>query len=127
MKNILHKAYPDAVDPTRIGTYPVRVKSGGGYFFDKVLEYRVWVHPSEEDVYYRAFANYLEALEFSKTTDNAEAPLALVSQDEYIDESTSGKYIHVRKPRLAEWLPEWLENSQGTKVRIPEFLKNNNT
>jgi hypothetical protein len=115
--------YPDAVDPNRVGNYPARVYSGGGYFYDAVLEYRVWVHPTNDEVYYRPFTSYNAALKFSNTTPDAEKPLALVSQEEYIDEPTPGVLMHVKKPRLAEWLPEWLESSKGTKENIPRFLQ----
>ena len=37
--------YPDAVDPSLVGTYPAVAGSGGGYVWDDVLEYRVWSHP----------------------------------------------------------------------------------
>ena len=29
----------------RVGSFPAATKSGGGYFYDEVLEYRVWLHP----------------------------------------------------------------------------------
>ena len=35
-------AFPVAIDPARVGTYPADTKSGAGYFYDDVLEYRVW-------------------------------------------------------------------------------------
>jgi hypothetical protein len=41
--------YPNVINPSKVGTYPALVKSGGGYFYDEVLEYRVWVHPTEEN------------------------------------------------------------------------------
>jgi hypothetical protein len=118
------KRYPPAIFPQRVGSYPALVKSGGGYFFDEVLEYRVWVHPPEQKTYYRAFVTYEEALDFSKATVNAEEPLVLISQYEYIDEPEPGKYIHVKKPRLTEWFPDWLKGAQGTKRNIPLFLAN---
>jgi hypothetical protein len=37
--------YPDAVDPSLVGTYPAEAGSGGGYVWDDILEYRVWCHP----------------------------------------------------------------------------------
>jgi putative acetyltransferase len=37
--------YPSAKNPDLIGTYPALAKSGGGYVWDDVLEYRVWCHP----------------------------------------------------------------------------------
>lgn len=30
--------YPLAVDPARVGEYPAEAKSGGGYFYDEVLD-----------------------------------------------------------------------------------------
>jgi putative acetyltransferase len=85
--------YPKVKDPDLIGEYLALVKSGGGYVWDDVLEYRVWCHPeigapdaeSGNDYYY-VFATYEEALKYSKKTDGAEPPVALVVQEEYIDE-----------------------------------------
>lgn len=37
--------YPAAIDSALVGTYPAHTKSGGGYFYDDVLEYRVWCRP----------------------------------------------------------------------------------
>jgi hypothetical protein len=36
-----------AIDPNRVGTYSADTKSGGGYFYDDVLEYRVWCNPEK--------------------------------------------------------------------------------
>ena len=33
--------YPPAAYPEKVGTYPALCHSGGGYFYDDVLEYRV--------------------------------------------------------------------------------------
>ncbi len=52
--------YPVAVDLDKVGKYPALTKSGGGFVYDDVLEYRVWVHPEGDD-YYDAFATH-EAL-----------------------------------------------------------------
>jgi putative acetyltransferase len=118
--------YPNAIDSNMVGKYPAHVYSGGGGFYDEVLEYRVWVHPKDGTDYYKAFDTYDEALTFSKSTSNAEQPLVLVYQEEYIDESTPGRYAHVIKPRIAEWLPEWLgRKPKGTKENILHFLKDN--
>lgn len=118
------KLYPDAFDIKRVGNYPALVQSGGGYFYDEVLEYRVWVRPPGKEPFYFAFANFEEALNCSKLTQFAEMPVVLVSQEEYIDEPEVGNFIHIKKPRLTEWEPEWLVNSKGTKKNIPKFLKN---
>ena len=63
--------FPIAIEPTKVGWYPAFTKSGAGYFFDGVLEYRVWIHPrdggpeleeGDANVYYCAFPSYEEAL-----------------------------------------------------------------
>ena len=60
--------FPDAIDAKLVGTYPALTKSGGGYVWDEVLEYRVWCHPElgapaedGDDDYYYAYATYAEA------------------------------------------------------------------
>ena len=121
--------YPDAVDPTLVGQYPARTKSGGGYVWDEVLEYRVWCHPergapdreSGSDYYY-AFATYAEALAFSEETEGAEAPLALIRQLEYVDEHKPGEYRHVKEPRITEWPVEFLRRPRRQPNTIPDFL-----
>ena len=57
--------YPLAIDANMVGEYPALVKSGAGYFYDDVLEYRVWCHPergaSDEcdgQDYYRTFVSF---------------------------------------------------------------------
>src|SRR6266478_1064472 len=76
-------AYPVAVDPKRVGMYPPDARSGGGYFYDEVLEYRVWIenggtqrNGGNDD--FVAFAQYETAERFSKSTADAEPPLVLV-------------------------------------------------
>ncbi len=75
---------PLALAPSAVGTYPEETKSGGGYFYDDVLEYRVWLHPERGaervaagNAYFAAFAQYERAVAFSKVTAGAEAPLVL--------------------------------------------------
>ncbi|MGB3493373.1 MAG: hypothetical protein WBA57_11630 [Elainellaceae cyanobacterium] len=122
-------AYPEAVDPAKIGSYPAIAKIGGGYVWDEVLEYRVWCHPDqgapdEENGadYYYAFATYPEALVFSQENPGTEAPLALIRQDEYIDEPEQGVYVHVKERRFAEWSVEFLNRPRRTNRTIPDFL-----
>jgi hypothetical protein len=86
--------YPDAVDPSLVGTYPAEAGSGGGYVWDDVLEYRVWCHPergaADEDNgndYYLAYATYAEAAAVARSTQGAEEPLVLIRQAEYIAEA----------------------------------------
>lgn len=114
-------AYPDVKDTALVGTYPARAGAGGGYVWDAVLEYRVWATDEEGD-YFRAFATHAEALAFSKEVENAEDPLALVLQEEYIDEPEPGSYVHVKERRVTEWPPEFLSRPRRTPDTIPDFL-----
>jgi hypothetical protein len=122
--------YPLAIDPSRVGAYSPETKSGAGYFYDEVLEYRVWLHPERgaaplngSNDYFVAFAQYEPAEEFSKKTAGAEIPLALVRQLEWIDEPKQGEYIPRKGERLTEWQVEWLKTDKRTETSIEEFLK----
>ena len=122
--------FPCAVDAGAVGSYPALTKSGGGYFFDDVLEYRVWVHPErggpdlhDGEDYFHAFAFYEAALEFSRATPGAEEPLVLVRQLEHINEPEPGRFEHVRGERLTEWCVEWLDDSRREPDSIPQFLR----
>ena len=121
--------YPNAVDPALVGTYPASAKTGGGYVWDAVLEYRVWCHPERgaQDLadgsdYFYAFASYQEALEFSQQTQGAEEPMVLILQEEYIAEPEPGHYIHMREQRITEWQIVWLKRSRRTAQSIPAFM-----
>jgi putative acetyltransferase len=121
--------YPDAVDLNLVGTYPAFTKAGGGYVWDAVLEYRVWLHselgaPDIEDAndYFYAFGTYAAALAFSQQTRGAEPPLALVQQLEHINEPEPGVYVHVKEPRITEWQVEWLRRPKRTASTIPAFF-----
>jgi len=114
--------YPSAIDSSKVGTYEPIVFSGGGHFYDNVLEYRVWVKNHDETAHY-CFATYEEAATFSKATKNAEKPVVLVLQKEYIDEQDPDNPKQIKKERMAEWLPEWLPGNMGTHQKIPEFFK----
>ena len=123
------KRYPRAIDPSRVGSYPAAVGSGGGFVWDAVLEFRVWCHPERGDPddfdgndYYYAFANYPRALACWKNVKGAEEPLALILQKEYIDERAPGKYLHVKKRRLTEWPVEFLARPRRKKNKILDFL-----
>jgi len=116
------KEYPKVKDFDLVGTYPAFVKSGGGYVWDEVLEYRVWCHSADEGDFYYVFENYEGALEFSQDTEYAEGPLVLVLQEEYIDEPEPGKYQHVKKQRITEWPIEFLDRPKRTVNTIPDFL-----
>lgn len=121
--------YPKVKDLNLIGEYPAVVKSGGGYVWDEVLEYRVWLHPEngaldieDGNDYYYAFETYEEALKFSEENEGAEEPVALVLQEEYIDEPEPGNYIHVKEQRLTEWPVQFLSRPRRNANTIPNFL-----
>jgi hypothetical protein len=121
--------YPNVKDPNMVGEYDAEVKSGGGYVWDDVLEYRVWCHPHEgaPDVdngsdYYYPFVTFEEAFEFSKNNEGCEDPIALILQEEFIDEPEPGKYIHVKERRITEWSLEFLKRPRRTDKTIPDFL-----
>ena len=126
------ESYPNAIDANLVGTSPAQAKAGGGYVWDHVLEYRVWCCPARgatesEDGgdYYYAFATYAEAAEYSANAAEAEEPLALIRQLEYIDEPTPGDYHHVKEVRVAEWPVEFLRRPRRTPNTIPDFLSPN--
>ena len=121
--------FPDAVDPSKVGEYPGHVRSGGGYVWDEVLEYRVWCHPErgapdeeDGDDYFCCFATYADALAFAESTVGTEPPLALVLQREYIDEPEPGRYVHMREERLVEWSTAFLSRPRRTEMTIPRFF-----
>ncbi|UOE49997.1 hypothetical protein MTO98_02790 [Mucilaginibacter sp. SMC90] len=125
-------AYPKVKSTEMVGTYPALVKSGGGYVWDEVLEYRVWCHPGagapdieDGDDYYYVFDNYEDALEFSKENQGCEDPLALILQKEYIAEPQPGKYMHIKEQRIAEWPVEFLSRPKRNENTIPDFLSPN--
>ena len=124
--------YPAVKDPELVGSYPAVAKAGGGYVWDAVLEYRVWCHPQpgtpeydEGSDYYYVFEHYEDALDCSEATPGAEDPLALILQEEYIDEPETGVYIHMKEQRITEWPVVFLTRPQRTQNTIPDFLSPN--
>ncbi len=117
---------PPAKDLTMVGKYPAFVKSGGGYIFDDVLEYRVWMHPHGGDDFFESFGTLDEAKEFAESKRDegkyavVEDPLALVEQKEYIN----GKCELVREVRITEWRVEWLfEDTRRTEKNISRAIE----
>jgi hypothetical protein len=116
--------HPVAVDVLLVGHYPALTKSGAGYFYDDVLEYRVWMKPAGGgDSFYRAFASFETALEYSKKTPNSEEPLVLIRQIQWIDEPQPGVFHAQSGERIAEWEVEWLATSKRSEDSIARFLK----
>jgi hypothetical protein len=121
--------YPNAVAPAKVGSYSGPNNSGAGYFYDEVLEYRVWLHPENgaaplagQDDYFAAFAQYEPALKFSQSTQGAETPLVLVRQIQSINEPSPGVFEWVKKERITEWQVEWLPDRHREPDSIPRFL-----
>ena len=123
--------YPAVVDPNQVGKYDEAAYSGGGYFFDEVLEYRVWCYPEIEananasnnaEAYYRAFATFEQAQLFANETIDSTAPVALIRQLEWIDQPARGVFIHNKGERIAEWQTEWLSRGIRKFEDIAAFL-----
>jgi len=51
--------------------------------------------------------------------------LALILQEEYIDESSPGEYVHVKSRRVTEWPVEFLSRPRRSERTIPDFLSPN--
>ena len=120
--------YPVAVDIAKVGKYPALCKSGAGFVWDDVLEYRVWCHPHRAGVpgddYFESFATHEEAVERAVVLGSiAEIPLVLVLQREHINEPEPGKRVLVKGDRITEWRPEWLEGSKRTPELVEKLLK----
>ncbi|MBS0659674.1 MAG: GCN5 family acetyltransferase [Verrucomicrobia bacterium] len=122
-------SFPSVLDPSKVGHYPALAGAGGGLVWDEVLEYRVWLHPergaadaADGDDYFQAFATAAEAQAFALATAGAEEPVALVLQREYLRETDSGHYEHVRRERLTEWPLEFLQRPRRNPETIPRFL-----
>lgn len=123
-------AYPLAIDNSQVGKYAAKTESGAGYFYDDVLEYRVWFCPERgakpvngKDDYYVAFAEYERAEKLSKASKGAEEPLVLVRQHEWINEPEPGHYQAEKGNRITEWQVQWLEGSKRTPDSTRDFFK----
>ncbi|HBE71827.1 MAG TPA: GCN5 family acetyltransferase [Planctomycetaceae bacterium] len=121
--------YPAVLDSKLVGTYDAYAHAGGGFTWDEVLEYRVWMHPErgapdecEGNDYFYAFVTCEEALDFSESNAGAEAPLALVLQKQHISEPEPGVFVHVTNERITEWPVEFLSRPRRTEDTIPNFL-----
>lgn len=121
--------YPIAIDPKQVGSYPANTGSGAGYFYDDVLEYRVWMHPERSATprngnsdYFYAFAQYERAESYSKKTKGAEEPLVLVRQREWIAEPKPHEFHVEHRERMTEWQVQWLDGHKRGPNSIKEFL-----
>ena len=116
--------YPDAIEPRKVGDYPAVAGAGGGFVWDEVLEYRVWCHSDNGTDFFHAFATFEDAAKFSDATTEAEEPLVLIRQCEWISEAAPGQFAHERSERIAEWRVEWLTSRKRVKGSIEKFLQN---
>ncbi len=131
--------YPTVIDPDKVGEYEEAAYAGGGYFFDEVLEYRVWCYPNIgtnavdaegnlldiANEYYRAFATFEQALAFADITPDSRTPVVLIRQLEWIDQPSRGVYIHNKGERITEWQASWLSRGVRQAEDIREFLLKN--
>jgi hypothetical protein len=102
-------AYPLALDPRLVGTYPSETKSGAGYFYDDVLEYRGWLHPERGALPLNGSHDYFWAF--------------AIRQLESINEPEPNHYVHVKEPRITEWQVRWLAGNKRTATSIEDFLR----
>lgn len=117
-------AHPTVSDPALVGSYDARANAGGGYFWDRVLEYRVWFDTDRGDRF-RAFARCEDAEAWAREFQPSPPVLALVHQVESVRGPTEeGAYEIVREPRNAEWHVAWLAGTQRGPSSIAEFLAN---
>ncbi len=108
-------SFPDALLPEAVGKYAALSKSGGGYVWDAILEYRLWKRSS-----FKAFASFAEAAEAEEAKGGD--LVALVYQHEYLDEPEDGHFLHRREPRITEWPVEFLKRPCRNDRTIPDFL-----
>ena len=66
---------------------------------------------------------YEKALAFSKATPDAEEPLVLIRQLEWIDEPEPSHFVPKTGERITEWKVPWLAGSKRTNDSITEFLE----
>ena len=129
--------YLAVINPEKVGEYDEAACAGGGYFFDEVLEYRVWCYPEPDanaldadgsfliaNEYYRAFVTFEQALAFANNKPDSRTPVVLVRQLEWIDQPSRGVYIHNKGERITEWQVEWLSRGRRKTEDIKAFLQN---
>lgn len=121
--------YPKVFDADLVGFFDAEVCAGGGFVWDEVLEYRVWLCPEDGAAdecdgsdYFQPLASYEEAFEFYQSTQGAQEPIALVLQREYIDEDQDGEYEHIAESRVTEWPVEFLSRPKRTATTISDFF-----
>ena len=119
--------FPKVVDENKVGSYEAITSSGSGYFYDSVLEYRVWYKKDGEQYCYFS-PTYKDAYAFYVRTEKAEKPLALVLQKKHINEPEKGVFEYIETPRQTEWKTKWLTKSRlRTKKNLEKFNNKHKT
>lgn len=120
---------PSVLDADLVGSFEAETFAGGGYVWDEVLEYRVWMCPEngaadefDGNDYFQAFASYEEASAYHQSTKGSDEPIALVLQREHIDEPEDGVYELVRESRVTEWPLEFLARPRRDEAIVQAFL-----
>jgi len=111
----------DATHPENVGHYPTMCNSGGGYRYDRVLEWRVWRKDSEGELGVYSFPSFQKAQTFLRKVDDSRYShlVVLVEQKSWYKMDEQGDYVDpqgesyslVNEPRITEWAPEWLKQS----------------
>lgn len=99
-------AFPAVGGPGLVGSYSAPAQAGGGFVWDEVL----------------VTASGATVLAFSQATPGAEEPLALVLQEEYIEEPEPGVYVHYSETRVTEWPLGFSLHRAARRRRFPRFL-----
>lgn len=134
--------YPPSDFPNDIGRWEAQAQSGGGYLFDKVLEYRVWFQPPRGykisvdtphgsirlNHTYIPTDTYENAKRISDKLEesgiNIQGILVLVEQKpgHWVDWGAVGPPRIGTRRRITEWRPEWLPGSRFHPKKLNKVL-----
>ena len=111
------KILPVSFYPEKVGKYPAKTKAGGGFRYDRVLEYRVWFRSEKEAANFASFTDYFEAAGYAIGIYMTKNPyyvhiVALIEQDYYYEcKSAEEPEVigeKIEQKRITEWNPEWI-------------------
>ena len=128
------KGYDQSVrDSKLVGTYAVDNYSGGGLRYDHVLEYRLWIKKFGSPADMICFKSIKEMIEYSNTinwknidhidpcvlvlqstfyipiSEEKGEGIEVISPDTITDNNQKYQLVQMKKPRMTEWLIEWLD------------------
>ena len=116
--SMAERRYPAGVlDKSKVGTYGALQKSGGGYLYDEVLEYRVWDR-NEFDF----FDNINEATIHAKKIGAEVTPLVLQKAGHWVSWDKDDKISIGDEDRIAEWRLDWLLTSKYSPEKLKEKM-----